>query len=152
MVIGLSIRIPNETNRYLYDILKDTDICNFVCSISYDEVLYTEDGINKTSLFSSDVVDGTEMMERIKFNKYYLIFIDIKAFPTKDDIVEVENYNDYLNSYCNTIVLCTDSQYIDIYSKKEELLETVTNNCIRCNFPYHVITEKNNLRTKMSVY
>ena len=76
-MIGISIEIPNSSDRYLYKVLNGIDICNYTWFISYDEVLYNENNIDKNSLFEFEIMDGTKVLERISLEEYYLIFVDM---------------------------------------------------------------------------
>ncbi len=151
-MIGLSIIVPNNSNRYLFEILKDIELLNYKWAISADEVLYVENGIEKNSLFEDDIIDGEKLLQCIVKEDYYLIFADIKGYKLNGDISEVETYSDYLQSDCEFILLCTDSKFIDFYCKDKNNLKVVYDNCLRNHFVVDVITAENNLRSRMSVW
>ena len=47
----------------------------------------------------------------------------MQAYSNKKDIRRIINYDDFLESKCELIILIDDNKYIDIYTKDKELIE-----------------------------
>ena len=134
-MIGLDIRVENEYNNYLYKIFNGINLSNYVWQIITEDILYRENGELKESLFKSNVLSGEEFFKYIFKDSYYLIFADIKAYPVGNEPNKrIENINDFLKSGCEFIFLCTDSKFLEFYSKDKEVLDKVYKNCIDNKF------------------
>lgn len=152
-MIGLSIRVKNEPDRFLSKIFHGIDLTKYIWEINEDDIMYTENNKHMQGLFENDVMSGEEFFKCISKESYYLIFADIKAYLTGSNCVEINTYNDYLASDCQIILLCADSTFIDFYSKDIEILDQVHKNCVYNNFEQiTIITEDNDSRTRMSVW
>lgn len=135
-MVGLDIRVKNEHNQYLYKIFKGIDFSNFAWNIIADDFLYLEDGNIQQNFFMSNVLTGEEFLENISKDSYYMIFADIKAYPIGNACSEIKTFKDFIESNCELILLCTDSTFIEFYSKDKCILEKVYDNCIKNNFEY----------------
>ena len=52
-----------------------------------------------------------------------ILFARMMAIPTGEDLSrEIEHYEDYVQSNCQSVVICTDASYFEIYSKDLNLL------------------------------
>jgi hypothetical protein len=63
-----------------------------------------------------------------------MIFTDITAYPLGKDRIEIKTFEDFLESNCEVVLLCTDSIFIEFYSKERDVLDKVYNNCIGKGF------------------
>ena len=151
MVIGISLKVPNNSGRYLKCIFEDINIFKYVWFIPYDEVYYVEKHTEKSSLFLSNVINGNDVEERITLDEYYLVFLEMKGF-INNDIVDIETYDSYIKSKCEIMLFCSDSSYIYVYCKDIRCLEVFKKNCKKYHFDYEMIDENNNPRTKMSIF
>ncbi len=133
-MIGLDIRVRNEYSNYLYKILDGIDFLSYVWEVNYEDFLYHENGDIKQVFFPTSVLNGVEFFKCISRDSYYMIFADIKAYPLGSERSEIKTYNDFVESNCEVILLCTDSMFIEFYSKKRNVLDRVYNNCIGENF------------------
>jgi len=77
---------------------------------------------------------GEEFFKSISRDNYYLIFVDIKAYPADSERVEIKTFEDYSNSNCEIVLLCTDSIFIEFYSKDKTVLDKVYNNGLENDF------------------
>lgn len=143
-MIGISFEIPNEYGNHLEKILHNICIDKYCWIIEYSEVLESKDN-NLRNMFDEDIMDGKEFKEEVNTADYYMIFLTAIAFKNKEDIVEVKNYNDYINSNAELAVICVDSSYVDIFSKNEDILEEILKSCKNNNYEnIGIITEENN--------
>lgn len=139
-MIGLDIKVKNGYNNYLYKIFNGIDLSNYLWEINTDEIYYDEDGQKKEQLFGTDIIGGKEFVKYISKNSYYIIFADIKAYPFNNENslgnehVKINTLDDFLNSNCQIVLLCTDCTFIEFYCKDRDILDKVYNNCIGDDF------------------
>lgn len=134
-MIGLDIRVKNEYSNYLYKIFSGINLLNYVWQIKTDDFLYSENGELKENFFGTNILSGEEFIRCISRDSYYIIFADIKAYPIGDEkSIEIETFNDFLESNCELVLLCTDSTFIEFYCKDRDILDRVFNNCIDNDF------------------
>ncbi|MCG7343558.1 DUF2691 family protein [Sporosarcina sp. ACRSL] len=67
-------------------------------------------------------MDGQTFMKHISKEDYYLIFADIKAFPTLESVVSIENETDFMKSSCKLGLSLSDSAYMIVYSREKPIL------------------------------
>ena len=130
----LDIKVKNEYSDYLNKLFNGIDLANYVWEIHADDFLYTENGAVKGKLFERDVLTGEEFYKCISRDSYYMIFADIKAYPLDEEHIEINTLEDFLESNCEMVLLCTDSTYIEFYCKSREILDRINNNCKSDNF------------------
>lgn len=133
-MIGLDIKVKNEYNNYLYKIFYGIDLLKYIWQINADDFLCSIDNEIKQNLFGTDLLNGEEFLKCISRDSYYMIFADIKAYSPGSDCVEIKTFDDFLESSCQMVLLCTDSTFIEFYSKNRDMLDKVYYNCIGNNF------------------
>jgi hypothetical protein len=133
-MIGLDIRVRNEYNNYLFKLYSGINLLKYRWKINTYEFLYKEDGEIKEDFFRTTILNGNEFINSISRNSYYMIFADIKAYSADGEIIEIKTLEEFMESNCDMILICTDSEFIEFYCKDEEMLNKVHNNCIQNNF------------------
>ncbi|OCS85535.1 DUF2691 family protein [Caryophanon tenue] len=120
---GLTFEINNEYGKCLEEILSGIIEPSWFWSIGPGEA-YKCFNNSKLELFppNNEIMDTKSFMNIITTGKYYLIFSDIKAFPTRESIVEIKTYDDFLKSSCQLALLVIDSVFVSIFVKSEEIL------------------------------
>ncbi|WP_080066727.1 DUF2691 family protein, partial [Ruminiclostridium hungatei] len=131
-MIALDINVKNENNNYLGKIFSGIDVLQYEWEIIHEDFLYYDNGERKEKFFEIDILSGEEFLKCISRDKYYMIFLDIKAYPINSKRVEINTFKDFLESNCEFVFLCTDSGFIEFYCKDRDILDKVYNNCI-CN-------------------
>ncbi len=143
-MIALDINVKNEKNNYLCKIFSGVDVLQYEWEIIYEDFQFYENGKRKEKLFEIDILSGEEFLKCISRDKYYMIFVDIKAYPINSKRAEINNFKDFLESKCEIVFLCTDSGFIEFYCKDNDILDIVYNNCIDNEFEkvqYRSITD-----------
>ena len=129
-MIGIKFRIPNKYNTFLGKILENTFFDNEYWNIIGSEV-YKEDGNN---LFGKEINYSNEVKNIITSENYYVIFVTMQLYDDKNEITDIKGYNDYLNSNCKLLMTIVDNEFVNIFSKQEELLEKIKSNVQKYNF------------------
>ena len=129
-MIGIKFRIPNKYNTFLGKLLENTFFDNEYWNIIGSEV-YKEDGNN---LFEKEINYSNEVKNIITSENYYVIFVTMQLYDDKNEITDIKGYNDYLNSNCKLLMTIVDNEFVNIFSKQEELLEKIKSNVQKYNF------------------
>lgn len=130
-MLGIEFKIPNVWGTLLNDILDGIKLEDLIFKLGYEEVFLS----NNEFLFKEDIYSGLEFSKLIKNKKYYTVFLNLKLYDKNtnyDD--DIENYNDFLNSNCKLILIITDCEYVEIYSKDIKYLNIIKENVIKHNF------------------
>lgn len=129
---GLLFEIKNEYGKQLSDILTDIVNPSWYWSIGPGES-YKPGGLYKNDkdpkmleeLFPSNAMEGEAFLKLISTGEYYLIFADLKAFPTNESVVKINSYEDFLKSSCQLALLVIDSVYVSIVLKEQQMIDKI---------------------------
>lgn len=132
-MFGLDIELPYSYGNYLLEILNGIDIENLFWDICHEEILCN----NKEYLFQNKYMDGESFKKIIGAEKYFIIFIDLKAYKTASkNYKNIEKFEDFIKSDCEIVILCTDSIYLEVYCKDAYMLKKIIDNCIVNKYKY----------------
>ena len=154
MSIGIEFKIPNEYGNYLKQILNNIDREDYMWNITEDEVYITDNIKNSGFLFSQEIktLSNAEFVDIISQESYYTVFLNIKLYVKEDNVV-IKNYADFAKSSCILVLLITDNEFVEIYSKDVNILKTIYNNAVENNFcNINYITKENFKRKEFSAY
>ncbi|MFJ6268247.1 DUF2691 family protein [Lysinibacillus xylanilyticus] len=152
---GIGFEIPNEYGRFLWEVLTPFEITKFIWLSGGEESYLVEDDELGKLLFTDEVnwIEGLSLKELLEDNRYYLIFVDLKAYSKEINPSLIETYRDFLNSDCELVLLVVDSVCVTIYCKDSEKLERLYDNAMIKGFEnLQYITDKNDTRSKLSVW
>lgn len=119
---GLAFRIKNAHGKPFSDILTGIADPSWHWFIDLVESYQVENGSLTVPLFQETIMDGRSFLNHIAETVSYLIFTDLKAFPTKESIVEVKVLEDYVESSCQFSLIVIDSSYVWILAKDQQLI------------------------------
>lgn len=154
MNIGIEFKIPNEYGNYLKQILDNIDREDYMWNITEDEVYITDNMKNSHLLFPQEIrtLSNSKFVDIISQESYYTAFLNIKLYLQEDNVV-INNYDDFVKSSCILVLLITDNEFVEIYSKDVNILNTIYNNAVKNRFSnINYITEKNFKRKEFSAY
>ncbi|MEK3828487.1 DUF2691 family protein [Paenibacillus sp. FSL K6-1558] len=152
---GIQFQIPNEYGSFLGEILKPIKIADYDWFVGGEESYLVVENSLGESLFPDRVMGmaGEELQTMIDDNKYYLIFANLKAYPRGTAIIDIETYEDYVESDCQLALLVIDSSYVAVYIKDAEIREEMLEHIKRIRYEaLDYITDDNDVRTKLSVW
>ena len=155
MNIGIEFNIPNEYGNFLEQILKQINLDEYIWKIEEDEIYINNNrksNDNDDNLFKKSIYKNEDFKRIIEQKDYYIIFANIKLYVKQDNII-INTYKDFIESLCILILLVTDSKFVEIYSKYENILDKIYNNALKSNFHnIGYITKENFKRKKFSAY
>ena len=126
---GLDIIVKNKYAKYIFELLKNTDVQRYTWQINTDDVITKTEAIKEHGLFNEKWVDGQAFLDAIQKYDYYIIFSDYKAFKSRDESQKITCGVDMINSDCNIAFMCTDSTNIEIYCRDKVTYEIIRLNC-----------------------
>lgn len=135
--VCLDIEVKNDYNNYLYRIFQGIDLSNYIWDVIHEDLFYDRDhhGNVKQDFFGyKEQITNEEFIKCISRKDYYMIFVDLKAYPIGSTHTEINVYKDFVDSNCCIVFICYDSSYINFYCKNSEILEKVYNNCLGDEF------------------
>ena len=128
-IIGISIELQQDDDFRLYDVLKPVFNPSWVWHFSGGENYLksrTENPWDLTPFLTDNrIYDGPEFIELINTPRQYIIFADLKAFPTKETVEDVYTYDEFLSSACQLAAIVVDGAYVMLIAKD---VSTLTNN------------------------
>jgi Protein of unknown function (DUF2691) len=130
MIRGITFEIPNEPGIFLGNIFKPVEIALFNWKSRGGESYLVKDNQLGEPLFPENEMDGLLLQEVIENDCYYVIFIELIAYPKGKQVRDIETYDDFINSECQLVLLIVDSSFTTIYCKNKEILERLYNNAI----------------------
>ena len=134
-MIGWSFQIPNKYGQVLMQIFEGIPIEKYIWKLDEDDIYMTLNRISY-SLFYSNKLEGEKFKEKISLpsSLYYVVFSKLQAFPTEEDVQELESFGDYFKSNCELVILITDVEFVEIYSKNKDYLATIQKNVAKNGF------------------
>ncbi|TQR18013.1 DUF2691 family protein [Psychrobacillus vulpis] len=120
-MLGLLFEMKNKFGKQLSDILVDIVDPSWCWSIGSGEA-HSMEIPDPDFLPPNVIMEGEAFFSDISTGKYYVIFADLKAFPTREDVVEVKNYEEFLKSSCQLALLVIDSVYVSIVLKEQQMV------------------------------
>lgn len=134
-MIGLDIRVNSEHfEDLLPEMLNKIDLLKYQWQIIQDQIIYYENDRIMQGIFNADFLSGEEFEKCIARKGYYFIFVDLKAYKARSKIIDIETFEDFMNSDCELVFMCYDTVYIEIYCKDMEILNIIYDNCTNNNF------------------
>lgn len=148
-MIGIETKYESSYGKLIYELLKGIDFNDYKFEVVQQEIICSSK--NDDILFSKISI-GTEFINEINCDEnYYVLEFNLRIYPLKSEIKEIENYSDYVNSECEFMLLISDNEYIEVYSKNNYLLNVIIENLKSKNINYIEKTLENDGRTKMYV-
>lgn len=146
---GISFITDLCHDSILFHILDQTNYDKYYWNITEDQVL---DNQMMDYIAFNEIISGEELKYFLEYNRNYsVISINAKAsyIPYSKSIY---NYEDFIQSPFEIILLCADDTFYEIYSKDMKFIEKVKENAIKNKFSnIEYITSKNDSRIYMSV-
>ncbi|MFJ7661074.1 DUF2691 family protein [Lysinibacillus sp. NPDC097162] len=151
---GISFEIPNAYGKYLLEILDGINLKGLTLKIGGGESYFIENNTLGDPLFPNiSVLNEEGLYKQISREDYYLIFVDLKGFPKKSDVREIETYQEFVESECTFVLLLVDSSYVTIYSKDQVTVKHLFSKAITAGYEnIEYITDENDTRTTLIAF
>ncbi|MGO5549103.1 DUF2691 family protein [Wansuia hejianensis] len=123
MIRGVSFNIPQLKSNTLWKIFSAIDINKYYWYIiqSQTEVW---DNLLENDFFKQECYPGEEFSTCIQSN-HYIVFLKLQAYSTFTNMRNMCEYNDYIKSDCQLILLVHDCEYVELYSKDQYTINLI---------------------------
>lgn len=121
---GIVFDIRNEIENQLYDILNGIIHPSWYWRMGHGESYYA--GVETQFLTAGTVMKGQEFLAHLISGPHYLIFADLKAFPSLDSVRKIKNYKNFMQSSCILSLLVIDSVQVIAIAKDDRLISNIT--------------------------
>lgn len=142
------------SGEWLEEVLKPVKISAYYWQVGSGELYRMIDNQSEKELFRNDrnVIEGTELENRLITNQQYIISADLQAFP-ENRVTRVETFEEFVESDCQLVLLVVDCIYVTIHSKNQKTIELLNKNAMTCGYEnIEYITDENDGRTRLSVW
>lgn len=149
-MVGIRFKVRNEYNHIFSKIFENLKFENYRWDIVEDEI-YDLDGEN---YLDKESYSNREFKKIIEDEIYYPVFANIQIYRTQEKREDIQTYEDFIRSKCQLILLITDNEFVDIYTKNKTWLNTIYQNAINNDFVdiQYIEESKNSIRHKFSAY
>jgi len=145
-MIGIEFK-QHEVNKFLKCLFKNIDLSKYSFLFLEDE-LYDNENPDFREFGINDYPDDfDEFLER----NYYIIFLAMQVYLKGSNIGVINNYEDFLKSTCQLIVLIVDAECFEVYFKDLDLQNQIIKNIESLNIDYKIKTVDNDTRYSMHI-
>lgn len=150
MIRGIEFKINIQHKDILNEILKDISLDDYDFYISEDEVICNN---GKVQMQIPKKGDGKLFKNLAIYIPYYVDFINLRAYKKGQENDQINNYTQFINSECQFIILIVDGQYLEIYSKSDNLILQFIKNAVQLKGEeIKIKTDYDDGRVRMSVW
>lgn len=146
-MIGIEALYESSYEKLIYTLLKGIDFKKYDFYVVEDE-LFVEDGNKKLP----DKIVGDEFLDYFSKDDYYVFFMNLHVYNKGVEAFDISDYNDFVKSDCQFILLVTDNRYIECYFKDENIKKVFLNNLKENNISYEIKTVENDGRYMMYLF
>lgn len=142
-MIGIEFEKENGDDNFLRKLFWGIDLENYDLDFAETEIIANNEIVKENEFIN--------MVNQSLNNKYYIIFLNLKIFSKGKNKEEIKNYQEFLNSNCEFILLISDAVYVEMYFKDNHLKEQILKNINSMNIKFNIKTLENDGRYIMSV-
>lgn len=130
LLVGFIALWENRYGCFLKQMLEGIDTRTLKWQISGADVHRKGDEILLAKgIFPQSCMTDDEFRSAISKNDYYTIFLTLRGFTfLEKDAPDFMTYEEYLQSNCEIIILCSDVSCYEVYAKSPMLLEVIAKN------------------------
>ncbi len=126
-MVGIKFQIRNEHDVVLDKIFENIDLKNYFLKITNEEVFDEK----RNNFFEQQIYTSLKFKNLIKLRKHYPVFLTLQLYKDNKNMVEIQNYDNYLNSHCELLLYIIDNIFVEIYSKNENYLKAIKHNALK---------------------
>ena len=150
MIRGISFEIPQEKADTLWKMLKYIGVEQYTWYVPIDQH-EVWGGDFESDFFDRELYNGSDFQNLIQTN-HYIIFLKLQAYFIPGTVESLHTYNDFIHSNCQLILLINDCQYVEIYAKAQNVIDSLLRTAKANGYKaVDYITDRNDGRTKMDV-
>lgn len=139
-IIGVRFDLQQEEDFRLMNVLEDVIDPTWYWRFGGGEnyIRNANGGLLDSQVFTynRDLYSGDEFIEVSQTPNQYIIFADLKAFPSNEQVKKVLSYDEFLKSDCQFTAIIVDAAYIMLISKDVETIIEKTKHRPNFHFVY----------------
>lgn len=152
MIRGVFIKIIKRIDRILVELLNGINIGQYKWYNvkNQKEAWCLENG--EKDEFLKDIYYHGKDFEKIINRDHYLIFLKLEVFGENVKKVNIHTYEEFQNSDCQILILIYDCNYIELFSKEKDIIQSIYANLKEKDFAeVEYITDKNDERYVLDI-
>lgn len=123
MIRGVLFKIPQLTTNTLGKIFNAVDVNRYYWCVIQSQTETWNNSL-EDDLFARKCYTGEEFSKCIQSN-HYIVFLKLQAYCTYSDFENISEYDAYMKSDCQLILLVYDCEYVELYSKDHSIINSV---------------------------
>ena len=150
MIKGVSFSTPQAFDHILQRIFKTVDVEKYDWYIIRNQTeVWSESG--NQDFFAREKYSGTDFSDLIAL-KHKIVFLKLQAYVQAKKCDNIQTYPEFQSSDCQMLLLISDCELVEIYSKSESVLSEIYKNAVSEKFMDIVyITDQNDCRNTMDI-
>ena len=148
-MIGIEFKYSFTLDNFISKIFQNINLEDYKFYYRQQEIIFED---TKETKFKK-IMNGYEIKNLIENNEKYMI-VDLNLhvyYQNNKEILDLSNYDNFLNSNCQLVILIYDLENVEIYFKDNYLKEKILLNLSFLNIKYKIKTLKNDGRTSFYV-
>ncbi len=146
-MIGIEATYISSYEKLIYTLLNGIDFKKYDFYVVEDEII-VEGGNKKLP----DKIVGDEFLDYFSKDNYFVYFMNLQIYNKGVEAFGIDDYNEFLKSDCQFILLITDNRYIECYFKEESIKDVFLKNLDANNISYEIKTVENDGRCAMNLF
>lgn len=151
MIRGVSFEINQSKNgKILSQILQTIDVKTYTWYnvIEQSEVWANFQG---EDILLEENYNGDDFVKIIN-SEHYIIFLKLQAYFERLNCHNICTYEEFVKDDCQLLILISDSEYVEIYTKTLEIADCICNTAKQKGFAnVEYITDDNDCRTELNI-
>ena len=86
-----------------------------------------------TTLFNQKYYSGSDFSKCIA-NNHLIVFLKLQEYLELENFKEIITLDDFKKSKCKLILLIYDCEYVEVYAKNENIIQSIYSNAINNSF------------------
>ena len=138
-MIGIEFKYSFTLDNFISKIFQNINLEDYKFYFRQQEIIFED---TKETKFKK-IMNGYEIKNLIENNEKYMI-VDLNLhvyYQNNKEILDLSNYDNFLNSNCQLVILIYDLENVEIYFKDNYLKEKILLNLSFLNIKYKRITK-----------
>lgn len=150
MIKGITFEIPQKVTNTLWNILETVDVTEYYW-INIKNQTETFDEQLADDFLLQECYDGYSFQKLINCN-HYIISLKLQAYTSSHNFESIHTYDEFLKSDCQIVILIYDCEFVEIYSKKLSITNSIYQQAIDNGYNNVVfLTDSNDCRSVMDI-
>ncbi|PJK16545.1 hypothetical protein CQS04_05135 [Chryseomicrobium excrementi] len=128
---AIKCELPNDYGYFLSPVMDAFNQESWTWAIEVSEVYQMVDGNMKDAFRAPTTLSNQQFIKSLADHPHYLVFAEWKAFPDVESIRPITNFQEFVSSDCQFIILVVDTSFITVIVKDDSLLANIYNTLLK---------------------